>query len=127
MKRLWVILIALAAVAALLTAAGCGAKETAAPKTTPKTTPSTSPSAGETGSTVLIKDFAFKPSAITVQAGTTVTWKNEDSTVHTVTGSGFDSGQIQPGAEFQKTFDAAGTYDYHCSIHPSMTGQVTVE
>lgn len=118
-------LVLAALVVTLMVAAGCGSKKTTTP-TTPKTTPSTSPPSGSTGSTVVIKDFTFEPSQLTVKAGTTVTWKNEDSTVHTVTGTGWDSGQVQPGAEFQKTFDTAGTYDYHCSIHPSMTGKVVV-
>jgi plastocyanin len=127
MRSKWVVILVLAAlVATLAVAAGCGSKKTTTPKTTPKTTPSTTPSSGSTGSTVVIKNFTFEPSQLTVKAGTTVTWKNEDSTVHTVTGSGWDSGQVQPGAEFQKTFDAAGTYDYSCSIHPSMTGKVVV-
>lgn len=126
MRSKWVMMLVLAAlVVTLVVAAGCGSKKTTTP-TTPKTTPSTSPPSGSTGSTVVIKDFTFEPSQLTVKAGTTVTWKNEDSTVHTVTGTGWDSGQVQPGAEFQKTFDTAGTYDYHCSIHPSMTGKVVV-
>lgn len=126
MRSKWVMMLVLAAlVVTLVVAAGCGSKKTTTP-TTPKTTPSTSPPSGSTGSTVVIKNFTFEPSQLTVKAGTTVTWKNEDSTVHTVTGTGWDSGQVQPGAEFQKTFDTAGTYDYHCSIHPSMTGKVVV-
>lgn len=126
MRSKWVMMLVLAAlVVTLMVAAGCGSKKTTTP-TTPKTTPSTSPPSGSTGSTVVIKNFTFEPSQLTVKAGTTVTWKNEDSTVHTVTGTGWDSGQVQPGAEFQKTFDTAGTYDYHCSIHPSMTGKVVV-
>jgi plastocyanin len=125
MRNRWTAVIVLVMIAAVLAAAGCGGTKTPA-TTTPKTTPSTSPSPGVTGSTVVIKNFAFEPASLNVKAGTSVTWKNEDSTTHTVTGSNWDSGQLQPGQEFQKTFDTAGTYDYHCSIHPSMTGTVTV-
>ena len=76
---------------------------------------------------VLIKDFKFQPQDITVKAGDTVTWVNEDNTVHTVEGSGMDSGNMSKGVEFKYTFDKAGTYDYICGPHPYMTGTVIVE
>jgi plastocyanin len=57
-----------------------------------------------------------------------VTWSNEDSVGHTVTANGgaFGSGTIAPGTSFTRTFATAGTFAYHCSIHPSMTGTITV-
>lgn len=76
-----------------------------------------------------IANNAFSPSSLSVPAGSTVTWKNEDSYAHTVTMSGkggFDSGNLDGGKTFSKTFTNAGTYSYACSIHPSMTGTVTV-
>jgi plastocyanin len=77
---------------------------------------------------VSIVDFNFQPSSITVSVGTTVTWKNNGGVTHTVTSTSglFNSGNISPGANFQFTFENAGTYTYHCSIHTSMTGTVIV-
>ena len=74
--------------------------------------------------------YKFEPAAITVPDGTTVTWTNNDSAQHTVTqdpaGSGFASGALTPGSTFENTFDTAGTFEYFCEIHPSMTGTVVV-
>ena len=75
---------------------------------------------------VEISGFTFSPSELTVAKGATVTWTNKDSMAHTVTSSSFDSGPVQNGGSFSFTFTQAGTYDYHCSIHPSMTGKITV-
>ena len=79
---------------------------------------------------VSIQNFAFTPSSITVKKGTKVTWTNDDSTTHTVTETdsqtGPDSGNLNPGSSYSFTFDTAGTYHYHCSIHTEMTGTVTV-
>ncbi|MDE1817347.1 MAG: cupredoxin domain-containing protein [Thaumarchaeota archaeon] len=78
----------------------------------------------------------FSPNPLTVAPGTTVTWKNTDTVSHYVTsgkpsdettGSVFDSGNlIKPGSTYQFTFANAGTFDYFCSVHPWMTGQVIV-
>jgi len=78
--------------------------------------------------TVSIINMTFTPATITVTAGTTVTWKNNDNMTHTVTANddSYDSGNIGAGSSFSKTFSIAGTYPYHCSIHPSMTGKVVV-
>ncbi len=81
-------------------------------------------------SSVVINNFAFSPAAITVKAGTKVTWKNNDSTTHTVTENdsqaGPASGNLAPGSSYSFTYTTAGTFKYHCSIHPDMTGTVTV-
>ena len=77
----------------------------------------------------------FSPNPITVAPGTEVTWKNGDTVSHTVTsgkvtddsaGSLFDSGLIKKGAEFKFTFANAGTFNYFCTVHPWMAGQVIV-
>jgi plastocyanin len=80
------------------------------------------------GATVSIVDFAFQPGSVEVAAGGTVTWTNTGQAPHTVTADdgSFDSGQLAPGASFSQTFNTAGTFTYHCSIHPQMTGTVTV-
>ncbi|MGH9410633.1 MAG: plastocyanin/azurin family copper-binding protein [Vicinamibacterales bacterium] len=61
--------------------------------------------------------------------GSTVTWTNTDSIPHTTTADGgqWNSGVIQPGAQFNFTFSSAGTFAYHCSIHPNMVGTITVQ
>ena len=76
---------------------------------------------------VTIVDFGFNPGAITVKAGTTVTWTNTGVT-HTVTSNSglFDSGHLGTGDTFTFTFLKAGTYAYHCAIHSSMKGEITV-
>ena len=80
------------------------------------------------GNSVSIQGFAFNPSTLTIKAGTTVTWTNEDSASHTITSAGFfDSGTIASGQTFSKKFDQPGTYDYICSIHTSMKGKIIVE
>lgn len=75
---------------------------------------------------VKIMNFAFSPNPLTIKAGTTVTWTNMDSSAHTVTGTGFDSGTLNKGQTFSHTFSSAGSFDYHCDFHPSMTAQVIV-
>lgn len=76
---------------------------------------------------VLIKGYKFLPQDITVKLGTTVTWVNEDTVVHTVEGSGMDSGNMEKGDIFSFTFDKVGVYEYICGPHPYMTGSVIVE
>ncbi|RPI81905.1 MAG: hypothetical protein EHM34_07765, partial [Nitrosopumilales archaeon] len=77
----------------------------------------------------------YEPPTLTVPTGTTVTWKNADSTLHTVTsgsaesgvsGTEFDSSYMAGGKTFQHTFSSAGTFDYYCTLHPFMKGQVVV-
>jgi plastocyanin len=77
---------------------------------------------------VFIQGMAFNPATITVTAGTMITWTNKDAIAHTVTSDVklFDSGSVGPNATFSYTFASAGTYSYHCSIHPSMVASVTV-
>ena len=78
---------------------------------------------------VAIADFAFSPATLTITAGDTVTWTNEDQVAHTATSTtgAFDSGSLDQGASFSQTFTTPGTYDYLCTPHPSMTGQIVVQ
>ena len=80
------------------------------------------------GNAVSVASFSFQPAAITVSVGMTVTWTNNDSAGHTVTADdgSFKSDTLATGATFSQTFATAGTFAYHCSIHSSMTGTVTV-
>jgi plastocyanin len=77
---------------------------------------------------VTIRNFDFGPQIVTVKPGATVHWTNQDSEAHTVTSDAgaFSSPVLQPGAGFSFTFTKPGTYSYHCSIHPFMTGKVVV-
>lgn len=80
-------------------------------------------------SNVQIVNFDYSPDPITIQQGTTVKWTNADSTTHTVTSdtSGvFDSKFLNRSQSFSFTFNTAGTFAYHCDIHPFMTGSVKV-
>ena len=80
--------------------------------------------------TVSIQNFSFKPANITIKPGTKVIWINRDSTAHTATANNarsFDSGTLGPGRRFSHTFKRAGKKAYHCEIHPSMKGSVTVK
>jgi len=76
-----------------------------------------------------IDQFTFLPQRITVKAGTTVTWINEDDVPHTVASSikFFKSKALDTADKFSFTFTTPGTYDYFCSVHPHMTGAVVVE
>ena len=77
---------------------------------------------------VFIQGMAFSPSTITVAAGTTVTWTNKDAVTHNVTSNPalFSSGGMGNGATYSFTFANTGTFNYSCTIHPSMTGTVIV-
>jgi plastocyanin len=120
-----------------LVAAGCGGSTSgttttaAGPATTggTGTTAGTATTAGAVGAQVVLKNFAFDPASITVKAGDTVTWTNQDSATHTVAADNgeFKSGDLGNGATFSFTFAKAGTYPYHCSIHPNMKGTVVVQ
>ncbi|MBA3298786.1 MAG: cupredoxin domain-containing protein, partial [Thermoleophilaceae bacterium] len=79
-----------------------------------------------------MKDIKFVPMDVTVKAGGTIKWTNDDSIVHTVTktngpGAKFDSGNVSGGETFEQKFEERGKIDYFCTIHPQQTGTITVE
>ena len=78
---------------------------------------------------VKIDNFTFAPQSVTIKAGTTVTWTNEDDIPHTVaaTSKAFKSKVLDTDDKFSFTFTSAGTYEYFCSLHPHMTGTIVVE
>lgn len=88
----------------------------------------TAPANGSAGDAVTIVDFAFKPADLEVEVGTTVTFTNKDEFAHTATAKdkSFDTGNLDKDATFEHTFDEAGTFEYVCAIHNSMTGTITV-
>jgi plastocyanin len=114
---------------------------------------STGPGSGCTTSATLacvgISDFHFSPATLTIKVGTQVQWTNSGPTAHTTTsntgawdsgvisppsgGGGYGGGGSTPGGSYTLTFASAGTYSYHCTLHPpsmsqyaSFTGTITV-
>ena len=79
--------------------------------------------------TVMIDNFTFNPPRLTITAGTTVTWDNEDDIPHTVASSTrvFRSKALDTSDKFSFTFATPGVYEYFCSLHPHMTGTIVVE
>ena len=76
--------------------------------------------------TVTIGDRVFQPVTTTITAGGTVTFRNADGDSHTATGGIIDSGTLDPGATYKKTFPNAGTFDFLCIFHPGMQGTIRV-
>ena len=155
-KHIKPILVCLVALSALILLAACGGGSTdtgtgTTPTTGATSTTATTPTTGATstpsataaqtgnGQTVMIitdssGSFAFSPATLTIKAGTTVTWKNNTAVGHTVTsddGKTFDSGTSNPitaqGGTFSFTFTTAGTFAYHCEIHPFMKATIIVQ
>jgi amicyanin len=133
--RAWFVLLALAAMVVL---AACGGTTSTGTTPTP-TQAGNTPTATSSGSTMAVSitssgTFAFSPATLTIKVGTTVTWTNTTSAPHTVTsddGTTFDSGINTPlspnGGTFSHTFTKAGTYAYHCQIHPFMKATIIVQ
>jgi len=122
--------------AALLLGAGCASPapyaappsqpilpQAAAPVPAPATS---SPSSQER---VYISGFSFQPASLTVKVGTTVVWTNQDQVTHTITANdgSFDSGTLAPNATYSHAFNQAGSFSYHCNIHPSMQATIIVQ
>lgn len=126
--------------AVLLSVAACSDSSYSDPASPTPTSPSPvapspSPTPGPPSASVAIPvgaeflgNRAFTPPELNVQVGTTVTWMNTDRDSHTTTSdaAGWNSGTISPGRQFSFTFQSAGTFPYHCSFHPGMTGTVVV-
>ncbi len=138
-KQLKPVLFCLVALSALVLLAACGGSSTNT-GTTPTTSipTATATQAGNAQSVMIITDssgsFAFSPATLTIKAGTTVTWKNTTAASHTVTsddGKTFDSGTSNPitaqTGTFSFTFTTAGTFAYHCAIHPFMKATIIVQ
>jgi plastocyanin len=79
--------------------------------------------------TIKIDNFTFAPADLTIAAGTTVTWKNDDGEVHKVQDDhkGFSSAALDTDDSFSHTFAAPGVYHYFCSVHPYMVGKIVVK
>jgi plastocyanin len=131
MRKELIILIVLFSV---FLATGCASntgndtQKPATPTETPATPTETSavPASGKTVE-ITIQSFAFNSDSVTISPGDAVRWTNMDSVAHTVIGNDFSSGNLNKGESYEHIFSKAGTYDYHCSIHPSMKGAVIVK
>lgn len=91
----------------------------------------TGPGAGPTapaGTSVRMAGSRFEPSTLTIAAGETVRWFNDDALPHTVsaTDGSWDSGNVGPGQAFERRFDTAGGARYVCLYHPGMVGAIVV-
>jgi plastocyanin len=88
----------------------------------------TAPAAGRDTTTAAIQDFTFSPGRIEIDAGSTIVWTNRGQVSHSVTSGpgGFDTGLIEPGERRGLTFRQPGTYPFHCTPHPFMTGVIVV-
>jgi plastocyanin len=80
---------------------------------------------------VVIDNFTYAPASLTVAVGTKVTWVNHDDVPHTVTSPSkpriLDSPTLDTDDKFSFEFKTPGTYDYFCTVHPKMTGQIIVK
>ena len=123
----------------LMSAIACGSSYSSAPAPSPSPSPTPAPgpvsAPGSSSSAVTIPvgaatlaSRAYTPDTVDVALGGTVTWTNTDSVAHTSTSdaSGWDSGIVAPGGQFSVAFPTAGTFSYHCAIHPGMIGTVVV-
>jgi plastocyanin len=98
------------------------------------TSPMSSPGTGNSMTVSIVRGAtnltttAYSPNPEPIAAGDMITWTNNDVTTHTSTSDdgSWGSGNIAPGGTFSRTFPSAGTFTYHCAIHPGMVGVVTV-
>ena len=122
--RAYTLLSTAAVAAALVTGCGGGGSGPSA-----GAAPSAGGSSG-TSSAITISNFKFSPSTLRAQNGAGIKVANDDSAPHTVTaddGHSFDSGTVDPSASTTIHAPAAGTYAYHCTIHPFMKGKLVVQ
>lgn len=98
--------------------------------TTGQDNPSSLAPTGVNTEKIQIKSFAFSPETLTIKAGTEVEWTNLDQAPHTVvsnSGSEISSPSLSKGQTYAVLFNKPGTYEYHCSVHPSMKGTIIVK
>jgi plastocyanin len=109
--------------------AGCGSSYSSPSGPTPPASPAVGTPVAVVSGASTLTTTAYAPNPITISVGGTATWTNSDSTPHTSTGNdgSWNSGAIAPGASFSRTFAAAGSFPYHCTIHPGMVGTVVVQ
>ena len=128
MKRVDQMTFRIALVALLGFSVACSSSSPSTPSTTMSPSGSSVAASIVTGASTMTTT-AYTPNPVTVSVGGTVTWTNNDSKTHTSTANGgnWNSPPVAPGGTFSMTFPAAGSFPYHCSIHPGMVGTVTVQ
>jgi len=94
--------------------------------------PASTPSENSQAGAITINNFAFSPGVINVKVGTTVTWTNDDGVPHQIAADAADqpdlkSDVLYTGQTYNYTFNKAGTFGYHCQIHPSMKATIIVQ
>jgi len=84
--------------------------------------------AAAAATTVKIENFTFEPQTLTIHAGTTITWVNDDDIPHLVAENEgrFRSAALDTGDSYSETLTAPGTIEYFCALHPHMTGTIVV-
>ena len=99
-------------------------RDVARPPASRRATASARPAA-----TVAMQDFYFSPKTVTIDAGETIKWDNKGKAEegHTATGDSFDSAILKQGETYTHKFATVGTFDYICTLHPSMKGTVVVK
>jgi len=102
-------------------------------QTTPSLPPTPISQASVSENTVLIRDYTFVPSAITIESGKIVRWENRDSTPHRIIftdkngrDTNTESNVLAPSQSWSNRFTSPGTYSYYCKINPEMKGTVIV-
>ncbi len=106
--------VALLAASLLGVAAGCGGSGDSAPVATTEV--------------AMVKSYRFEPRKIEVDAGSSVTWKNDDNFTHTVQVDGQEDHKVERGDSVSISFDKPGTYTYVCTLHSrDMDGEVIVK
>ncbi|GGC57462.1 cupredoxin domain-containing protein [Hoyosella rhizosphaerae] len=101
---------------------------TAQPSTAQPTTAPATTSPAPVQRTIDIAEFRFTPGDITVPRGSTITWVQQDNSLHTVDfDDGVESGDMTQGDTYARTFTEPGTYTYVCFYHPRMVATVIVE
>jgi len=117
---LWILPVLLLSVLLIV---GCGKDKSTDSNNNP-------PPNGTPGTLVVISNFTYSPSTLSISAGDTVTWRNDDSVNHTVTsdsGSELNSPLLSQGQTYTHIFNNSGNFPYHCTVHPAMTASVAVQ
>jgi plastocyanin len=127
----------LSILALALVAAGCGSDNKSSSSSSSgggSTKSEKAPSSGGKSASVSLKNIQFSPKTLSVAKGTTVTWTNDDSVNHDVTKTGgpgpkfsSGSGNMAQGDTYKQKLTTPGTIDYVCTVHPGMTGKITVK
>ncbi len=116
---------------AVTLALGGGVALAQSPPPAPSAAPSSSsaPAATAAATVVHVKNFDYAPGTVTIVAGQSVRWVQDDETPHTVTAvdKSFDSGNLDQHATWTHRFDKPGTYAYICTYHPMMRGTIIVK